>query len=202
MCRQIIEPCGAKPRDEVLTQTVATFNETVVANLSGTVSTVDDGGASDVTSAALFQSLEDLKFLIQAEPPREEREHLARRKRNDIEEMLVVLEHVGRDLPHPVRLRILASIGQELGFSAIGIILQEMAVSGRSGAFADPSALEILISDTFRRASPSSRTSNHFLHFAHQEVTEWTERRRRAGNDRARKLASQQLTIDGQDESD
>ncbi len=174
MSRQLIEESGANPRDEVLKELIAAFNRAVAAALQPVHEATSMTG--DAGDAAIFQSIEDLKFLLvqQVGPTRDKG-----RTRDDrnIDVMVDILSETSRHLSPSLRVSLLSAAGRDLGLSTIAALVENMRTRPSARTFG---ALQHLIYTTFSNVRPWSRASEVYLGLAREELERWLESQMRA----------------------
>ena len=122
LCRQLISPSGLNPRDEILRQMVDTFIETVTA-----LPQPEPQPPEDPQMAAVFQALEDLRFLVRDQP--RNLRHRSRQTDRELEGLLDLVDEA--HLPRQVRLELLADCADAIDLRALAILTRTMASSSR-----------------------------------------------------------------------
>lgn len=177
LCRQLIEPSGLHPRDEVVAGMVDAFLTKVQS------STADEApNIEDPKSSAIFQALEDLKFLVRDRPPEP---RSARRQRDDreLQPILEVFEMEPRVFGMS-RTRILGDIADALSFSSIAIVLRSIPTAVNTRRSLNREWFYIL-DRMIHDARPSSRTEEIFLNLVRREFHTLLEEQERLAERRA-----------------
>lgn len=189
LCRQLIEPSGLRPRDEVVESMVAAFLEKVkTAEVGG------DSASEDPKSAAIFQALEDLKFLIRERPA--EPRSLRRREEGDLSPLLELLDREPASFGGS-RARVLADVGEVLGYTAIAIALRHIPTPSLRRRL--PGGWAYVTERLILEARPTSATTEHFLYMVRRELEILADQQERLHERRQQELLVREAPTDDAD---
>lgn len=169
LCKQLIEPSGLKPRDEVIGVMVDQFLGSISTVVAAPVT-----GSADEGTAAIYQALEDLKFLIRERGVSESRD--GRRRRDvDVEQLLLLMDRGRPARPGSrVELALLGECASELGLSAVAAVLR--TASGPGGISIRHFDLAMHVVEETR---PFSRASDRLLQLVRDHLLMWRDEQER-----------------------
>lgn len=168
LCRQLVEPSGLNPRDEIIGVMVDQFLNAASTAVAPALAEAQDDG-----SAAIYQALEDLKFLVREERHAEPRES---RRRRDVEvgRLLRLLQRGGPVRPGSrLQFALLAECASELGLFAVTAVLRTLSGPGMSIRHFD------LAMQVVEETRPFSRVSDMVLSATREHLLLWREEQER-----------------------
>lgn len=168
LCREVIAESGANPRDKMLDQLVESFLEEIEPHLATADAGVSESN-SELDASAIFQSIEDIKFLIRSRDSNFGREG-SRVDRDYIHELISIVSN-NREIPLSTRLKVISGVGREVGMDAIAGLLDNLP--SRIGSDESLHRIAGAGGDLMRSVRPWSGESDHFLYEATQLFDEW-----------------------------